>query len=81
MRAAKSAVPSQAELLAKQYLEEAEICALLSITERTLENWYMKRVGPPRVKIGRRIFYRVSSVLKWLNAHEQGQATGNAVSR
>jgi hypothetical protein len=68
---------SQAELLAKQFLNEDEVCALLHVTPRTLENWYGKRLGPPRVKIGRTVLYRVASLMSWLVVHERKQSRIN----
>lgn len=54
-------------------LSKAELADLLEIKPRTLERWHAKRIGPPRIKIGRRVFYRRAAVDSWLLANEQAE--------
>lgn len=35
------------------------------ITQKTLRNWRNAQKGPPFVKVGSRVFYRVADVEKW----------------
>ena len=57
--------PSAIELLTNR-----ETAALLGISERTLARWHAQRMGPPRINAGRRPKYRLSSVMKCLEANE-----------
>jgi hypothetical protein len=55
------------------YLEKKLLAAQLGRSPRTLDRWHTRRVGPPRVALGRRILYRVDSVRAWLQGCEQRQ--------
>ena len=62
---------SVSEHILSDYLTQAEAAVELPRNPRTLERWHLLGIGPPRVRIGRQIFYRRSSLLKWLEAREQ----------
>jgi predicted DNA-binding transcriptional regulator AlpA len=51
-------------------LTEADVAATLRISVRTLRRWHSLRKGPPRVKIGRKIHYRIGSVQNWIEGSE-----------
>ncbi len=55
-----SAVP------AAPLLDEAEAARLLSLSRRTLEAWRRQRRGPPWVRLGRRIVYRLEDLQAYL---------------
>ncbi len=48
----------------------ADLAKQLDVHVRTLHRWHLKRIGPPRVSIGRQIFYTRSGLLKWLDRNE-----------
>ena len=52
-------------------LDRETAAAVLSVEPRTLDDWRQKRIGPPWVKIGGRIFYRRSSILRWIEHIEE----------
>jgi hypothetical protein len=54
-------------------LNPEQLAQQLNVTTRTLQRWEVERIGPPRVVIGRRIFYRLASVDAWLISREQRQ--------
>jgi hypothetical protein len=39
-----------------------------AVTIRTLQDWRMRRVGPPYVKLGRRIGYRLDDLDEFVSA-------------
>lgn len=43
-----------------------EVAAFLRVPVATLYGWRHKRVGPPAMKIGRHLRYRVHDVHSWL---------------
>jgi len=51
-------------------LSEADVAATLRISVRTLRRWHALRKGPPRIKIGRKIHYRIASVQNWIAGSE-----------
>ncbi|MFK4005021.1 helix-turn-helix transcriptional regulator [Qipengyuania sp. NPDC077563] len=44
----------------------------LAVSIRTLSRWARLRKGPPRIKVGRSIFYRRSAIEHWLLSLENG---------
>jgi hypothetical protein len=53
------------------YVEEFELARQRGVTVRVLQRERQLRTGPPYVKWGRRIFYRIEAVREWLRAREQ----------
>ena len=56
--------------LLQDYMTPAELAAELGVNPRTLERWNNQRVGPPRVRLGRKVLYRRDSVVEWITASE-----------
>jgi predicted DNA-binding transcriptional regulator AlpA len=54
-----------------ELLDRDELASEFGISTRTLDRWQSKRSGPPRVKIGKFIFYRRQAVLDWIAQSEQ----------
>lgn len=52
-------------------LEPEQLAAELETTRRTLDRWHARRIGPPRIQVGRKIYYRRDAVRDWLLANEQ----------
>jgi predicted DNA-binding transcriptional regulator AlpA len=57
--------------LLEGYLSKDELAANLGKGIRTLDRLERQKQGPPRIKIGRLILYRVDSVRNWLVSREQ----------
>jgi predicted DNA-binding transcriptional regulator AlpA len=53
----------------------------LGLSVDTLGRWEARRIGPPCVRAGRRVFYRRSAVQDWLQAQEMPRAKRAAGSR
>lgn len=53
-----------------ELLTPNEVADQLNITRRTLDRWHLRRIGPPRIAIGRKVYYRPQSVRDWLAANE-----------
>ena len=50
-----------------------ELAEAMGVTYRTVERWDARRIGPPRIKIGKRVYYRADAVREWILSHEQEQ--------
>ncbi len=48
------------------FVDTATLAEVLGIPDRTLLAWRNDRTGPPFVRIGRHVRYRVSDVQAWL---------------
>lgn len=59
-----------------QLLTPVEVCELLKVRPRTLEDWRLGRSGPalPFVRLGRTVRYRRDDVQRLINDSVHGQA-------
>ena len=55
---------------APDLLSASEVAVFLGVSRRTLSRWNRLRKGPPRVKVGRFMFYRQASLNEWLRLLE-----------
>jgi len=56
------------------YITEPDLARQLKRSVRTLQRLAARQSGPPRIKIGRLIFYRIESVRAWLAQQEKKPA-------
>jgi predicted DNA-binding transcriptional regulator AlpA len=47
-------------------LTEVEIADFLKLSTRTLQSWRVKNDGPPFIRVGRAIRYRLRDVVRWI---------------
>lgn len=47
------------------------LAACLDLKEQTLELWRMKKKGPPYVKLGKGVFYRIADLDAWIGANSK----------
>jgi predicted DNA-binding transcriptional regulator AlpA len=46
------------------------LAELFEVTKETIFRWNVSGDAPQRIKIGRKVFYKGSSVIAWINAKE-----------
>jgi hypothetical protein len=56
--------------LLEDYLTEPELAKELKKSERTVQRWRKKRVGPPYTLNGETVLYHIESAKTWLKAGE-----------
>lgn len=56
------------------YIRESDLARQLNRSVRTLQRLAARRLGPPRIKVGRLVFYRIDSVRAWLAQQERKPA-------
>jgi len=54
-------------------IEEPELAEERGVSLRTVQRERAQRIGPPFIKLGRKIYYRRQAIEKWLLAKEQAQ--------
>ena len=54
-------------------INEADYAKARGVTLRTIQRERALRMGPPFIRLGRRIFYRPEAVDAWLVGKEQAQ--------
>lgn len=57
--------------LRDDYLSKQDAAEQLGVSERTLNRWWSERIGPPRIKLGRAVYYRKDSLRDWINRNEE----------
>jgi hypothetical protein len=68
------AEPEDANLLVG-WLDRADLARELTISVDTLQRWETRRVGPPCVRVGRKVLYRKDAVREWL-CEQEARKTG-----
>ncbi len=63
-----------ANLLA-DWISREHLARELMVKPDTLSRWEARREGPPCMRIGRKVFYRRSTVEQWLLSREQSRPT------
>ena len=61
----------------QELLSEAEYAALRGVHIRTVQRERAQRIGPPFIRLGRKIYYRPAAIEEWLIAQEQAQPRAN----
>jgi excisionase family DNA binding protein len=55
----------------EQFLSRKEVADLTRLSYHTLASWASSGEGPEFIKVGKRVLYRKSEVIRWL--HEKGK--------
>lgn len=62
---------NETSLILAGYLKPKDLAKALEVSERTIARWHHFREGPPRVEIGRKVYYRLESVNAWVASCER----------
>ena len=63
------------------WLNRAELARELALSVDTLQRWETRRMGPPCVRVGRKVLYRMEAVRDWLREQEaRKQGVSRAVA-
>lgn len=54
------------------WLTRAQVAAEIGVSVDTLQRWETRRIGPPCVRIGRKVLYRADAFREWLISRERG---------
>jgi hypothetical protein len=55
------------------WISRADLAQELEVTEGTLRRWSAQRWGPPCIRAGRKVFYRRTAVVEWLEDQEAAE--------
>lgn len=58
-------------ILLTGWMTRAEVAAELKISVDTLQRWENQRIGPPTMRLGRRVYYRAEAFREWLVSRER----------
>ena len=63
------------------WLNRTDLARELTLSVDTLQRWETRRVGPPCVRVGRKVLYRMEAVRDWLREQEvRKSGTSRAVA-
>ena len=63
------------------WLNRTDLARELTLTVDTLQRWETRRMGPPCVRVGRKVLYRMEAVRDWLREQEaRKQGVSRAVA-
>ncbi len=62
------------------WTDQAELARELTLSVDTLQRWETRRVGPPCVRVGRKVLYRMEAVRDWLRDQEARKTGQNRVA-
>jgi hypothetical protein len=54
------------------WLSRAQVAQEVGVSIDTLARWETRRIGPPCIRIGRKVFYRADAFREWLISRERG---------
>lgn len=61
------------DTLLSDMLDDDQLAVELGVTTRTVQRWRARRIGPPFIRIGRRILTRRDAARQWMLDREQEQ--------
>ena len=68
------AAPEVGTGLLTGWLNRSDLARELTLSVDTLQRWETRRVGPPCVRVGRKVLYRMEAVRDWLRDQETRKA-------
>lgn len=60
------------------WLTRANVAAEIGVSVDTLARWETQRIGPPCIRVGRKVFYRADAFRDWLISRERGPIANGA---
>jgi len=69
---------SETPRLLDGWLSRPQVAAEVGVSVDTLQRWETRRIGPPCVRIGRKVLYRADAFREWLISRERGPLTNKA---
>lgn len=54
------------------WLTRAQVASEIGVSVDTLARWETRRIGPPCVRMGRKVLYRADAFREWLISRERG---------
>ena len=70
LSAADDAAPEVDTGLLTGWLNRTDLARELTLSVDTLQRWETRRMGPPCVRVGRKVLYRMEAVRDWLREQE-----------
>lgn len=79
LRDIDNATPDVDTGLLTGWLNRTDLARELTLSVDTLQRWETRRMGPPCVRVGRKVLYRMEAVRDWLREQEARKAGASRV--
>lgn len=67
---ARSIAEDEIQIGARRYVSALRMATMLRISIRTLSRWNAAGIGPPKIKLGKRVFFDLGKIPGWLANRE-----------
>lgn len=67
---------SASDGLLDDWMPRRELADIIGVSPDTLKRWETRRIGPPCIRIGRKVLYRRGAVRDWLLEQENRKTAG-----
>jgi len=61
------------------WLSRVQVAQEIGVSVDTLARWETRRIGPPCIRIGRKVLYRTDAFREWLISRERGPVSSKGV--
>jgi hypothetical protein len=61
---------SQSTAIPGMSVQKPTVPAIVLLTPKEAARWHATGAGPPKIKIGRTVFYELSKISEWLGSRE-----------
>ena len=58
------------EIGGRRYVSAQDVASMLGVSLRTLSRWNAAGAGPPKIKVGKKVFYDLGRLPEWLASRE-----------
>ena len=60
---------------------QTELADYLGVTKKTVSEWTGAAYGPKRIRVGRRVFFRLSDVNEWVRQQPDTPSVATGIDR
>ena len=71
------AADDEIQIGARRYVSALRMASMLCISVRTLSRWNAAGIGPPKIKLGKRVYFDLGKIPEWLASREIPSTTLN----
>jgi phage terminase Nu1 subunit (DNA packaging protein) len=65
-----SIAEDEIEIGGRQYANARRMASILGVSVRTLSRWEAAGIGPPKIKVGRKVLFDLLKLSDWLASRE-----------
>jgi hypothetical protein len=67
---AASVTEDEIEIGGRRYVNTWRVSSILGVSVRTLSRWDAAGIGPPKIKVGKKVLFDLHRLSEWLTSRE-----------